>query len=68
MVGDQKPQPSEEWTMSVPEAGRTFFGLNRAASYRAARQGLLPVIRVGHRRVRACIPAIKRRLAEGGPA
>ena len=34
-------------TLSVPEAGKRYFGISRNASYRAAERGDLPVIRVG---------------------
>ena len=34
-------------TMSVPEAGRIYYGLGRNGSYEAARRGDIPVIRVG---------------------
>ncbi len=34
-------------TMSVPEAGETYFGLSRNASYQAAKRGEIPIIRVG---------------------
>ena len=34
--------------MSVPDAGRVYLGVGRDASYQAARQGLIPVIKVGH--------------------
>lgn len=38
---------NEEWTVSVPTAGKRFYGLSRAASYDAAARGDLPTIRVG---------------------
>ncbi len=34
-------------TMSVPEAGRVYFGLSRNASYAAARRGEIPTLRIG---------------------
>ena len=34
-------------TMSVPEAGRIYYGLGRNGSYEAVRRGDIPVIRVG---------------------
>jgi hypothetical protein len=43
-------EPSAEvtpWTMSVPEAGRKYFGLGKYASYAAAEAGLIPYIQVG---------------------
>jgi hypothetical protein len=34
-------------TMSVPEAGRRYFGLSRNAAYAAAERGELPTVRIG---------------------
>ena len=34
-------------TITVPEAGRQYFGLSRGASYAAAAAGTIPTIRVG---------------------
>jgi hypothetical protein len=34
-------------TISVPEAGKKYFGLSRNASYDAAARGDLPVVRSG---------------------
>lgn len=42
-----KSKLPDEPTMSVPEAGRLFFGLGRDASYRAAAAGQIPMIRLG---------------------
>lgn len=39
---------SEALTISVPEAGRRL-GLSRNSAYQAAKNGELPVIRIGHR-------------------
>jgi hypothetical protein len=36
-----------EQTISVPEAGRRYFGLARGASYEAAKRGDIPTLRVG---------------------
>ena len=36
-----------EWTMPLTEFGKHYYGLGRSASYTAARQGLIPVIRIG---------------------
>jgi excisionase family DNA binding protein len=48
-------------TISVPEAGRRYLGLKRDASYRAAKRGDIPVIRVG-RLLRVSKRAMERRL------
>jgi excisionase family DNA binding protein len=34
-------------TMSVPEAGKKYFGLSRNASYDAAARGEIPVVKIG---------------------
>ena len=34
-------------TMTVPEAGKKYFGLSRCASYAAAERGDIPVIQIG---------------------
>ena len=42
-------------TISVPEAGKRYFGLAKNAAYAAASRGELPVIRIGGRlRVPVC--------------
>jgi hypothetical protein len=52
-------------TMSVPDAGRRYFGLGRNASYAAAARGDLPTIKVGGR-IFVSVAALERRLAEAG--
>jgi hypothetical protein len=34
-------------TLSVPEAGREYFGLGRNAAYAAASRGEIPTIKIG---------------------
>jgi hypothetical protein len=53
---DQTPQ-----TLSVPQAGKRYFGLSRNASYAAAQRGQLPIIRIG-RLLRVPVRAIERML------
>ena len=36
-----------EKTLSVPEAGKRYFGMGRGASYQAAKRGDLPTLKVG---------------------
>lgn len=50
-------------TMSVPEAGRVFFGIGRNASYEAARRGDIPTIKIG-RLKRVSVAAMSRKLDE----
>ena len=50
-------------TITVPDAGRIYFGLGRNASYDAAKRGEIPTIKVG-RLLRVPIIAMERRLEE----
>ena len=49
-------------TISVEEAGRTYYVLSRNGSYNAVKRGDIPVIRVGHL-LRVPVAAMERRLA-----
>jgi len=48
-------------TMSVPDAGKRYFGLSRNAAYDAAARGDIPVIRIG-RLLRVPVRALERML------
>jgi hypothetical protein len=37
----------EPLTLTVPEAGRRYFGLSRNGSYLAAARGEIPTVRIG---------------------
>ncbi|MBM3732257.1 MAG: helix-turn-helix domain-containing protein [Acidimicrobiia bacterium] len=50
------------YTLTVPEAGRRYFGLSKNSSYEAARRGDIPVIRVG-RLLRVPIRAMEQIMA-----
>ena len=53
-------------TLSVPEAGRRYYGIGRNAAYRAAKRGEIPTIKVGDL-LRVPIIQMERLLAgEGG--
>lgn len=52
-------------TITVPEAGKKYFGLSRDGSYRAAERGEIPTIRVG-RLLRVPVRAIERLLDTAG--
>jgi hypothetical protein len=41
------PPPEEQETMSVPAAGKKYFGLSKNASYSAAARGEIPTIQIG---------------------
>jgi Helix-turn-helix domain len=34
-------------TLTIPEAGKTYFGLSRNGSYAAAKRGEIPTIKLG---------------------
>jgi len=51
----------EPKTLSVPEAGKRYFGLCRNAAYDAAARGDLPTIRIG-RLLRVPVRALERML------
>ncbi len=53
---------SECKTLSVPAAGRLYYGLGRNGSYDAAKRGDIPVIRVG-RLLRVPVVAMEAKLA-----
>src|SRR5438309_5821927 len=50
-------------TMSVPEAGKKYFGLSRNASYEAAARGQIPTVRI-LKFLRVPVTAMERMLAE----
>lgn len=54
---------TEPKTLSVPEAGKLYFGLSRNGSYDAARRGDLPTIRIG-KLLRVPVAALERILEE----
>jgi hypothetical protein len=67
-MGGDRPSENEkmsndtgEQTISVPEAGRRYFGLCRNASYAAAERGEIPYMQVG-RLKRVPVRAMERKL------
>jgi hypothetical protein len=48
-------------TISVPEAGKRYFGLCRNAAYEAAARGEIPTVRIG-RLLRVPVRALERML------
>ena len=49
--------------MTVPDAGQHYYGMSKWASYRAAKRGDIPTIKIGGR-LRAVVQALERKLAE----
>jgi hypothetical protein len=58
----QEAEPEKAWTMSVPDAGKKYYGLGKFASYQAAEEGVIPTVRVG-RFLRALPRQIEKKLA-----
>lgn len=52
-------------TITVPEAGRRYFGLSRNGSYAAAERGEIPTLRIG-RLLRVPVRALERMLDQAG--
>jgi hypothetical protein len=53
---------AERKTISIEEAGKTYFNLSRNGSYAAADRGDIPTIRIGRLR-RVPVIAMEKRLA-----
>ncbi len=53
----------EPKTLTVPEAGKIYFGISRNASYEAAARGDIPTIRIG-RLLRVPVVAMERKMEQ----
>jgi excisionase family DNA binding protein len=58
-------ETEQQWTITVPEAGRRFFGLSRNAAYAAAERGEIPTVKIG-RLLRVPIKAVEQMLEAAG--
>jgi len=67
-LGDRPKMRKRPNSLSVPAAGKKYWGLSRNGSYAAAQRGDIPVDRVGRLLIVTprCQRAIERRL-EGAP-
>jgi hypothetical protein len=54
-------------TISVPEAGKRYFGLSRNGSYGAAARGEIPTVKIG-RLLRVPVRALEKMLDGAGRA
>jgi hypothetical protein len=52
-------------TLSVPQAGEIYFGLQRDAAYNAAKRGQIPTIKMG-RTLRVPIVLLEKMLRDAG--
>ena len=64
MADDQPKTPPK--TISVPEAGKLYFGISRNASYAAAARGDIPTIKLGPKLMRVPVRALERLLDKAG--
>ena len=55
----------ESFTITVPEAGKRYFGISRNAAYAAAERGEIPTVRVG-RLLRVPVRAMDEMLTAAG--
>ncbi len=51
------------FVLTIPQAGRRYFGIGRSAAYEAARRGEIPTIRIG-RKLLVPIAAVERLLEQ----
>ncbi len=58
-------QTGECKTMSVPVAGKRYYGIGRNASYEAAARGEIPTIKVG-KLLRVPVTAMERKMEQVG--
>jgi hypothetical protein len=58
--------PEAPLTLSVPEAGKKYFGLGRNASYAAAERGDIPTVKIG-KLLRVPVRALERMLDNATP-
>jgi excisionase family DNA binding protein len=58
-------ETDDQWTTTVPEAGKKYLGLSRNASYAAAERGEIPTVRIG-RLLRVPVRALERMLDQAG--
>ncbi len=52
-------------TMSIPAAGKRFFGLGRNGSYTAVKLGLIPTVKAGKRLLRVPVRVMERMVGAG---
>jgi helix-turn-helix protein len=57
---------SDQKTISVPEAGRRYFGLSRNGAYAAAERGEIPTIKIG-RLLKVPVKALEQMLENAKP-
>jgi hypothetical protein len=61
LVHNRRIFVNQPQTMTIPEAGKTYFSLSRNGSYAAAKRGDIPTIRIG-KLLRVPIRALEQQL------
>ncbi len=60
---DETGRIQPPYVLTIPAAGRKYFGIGRSAAYEAARRGEIPTIRIG-RKLLVPIAALERLLEQ----
>jgi hypothetical protein len=60
-MAEDRDDTDRPFTMSVPAAGKKYYGLSRTGSYAAADRGEIPTIFVGRKRL-ALVRQLERKL------
>ena len=63
MRDENSQAKTNPYVMTIPAAGRRFFGVGRSAAYEAARRGEIPTVQIGRKKL-VPVAAVKRKLAE----
>lgn len=64
--GHTMTDPKQQcYTLSVPEAGRLYFGLSRNGAYEAAKRGELPTVKILGK-LRVPVALLERMLEDAG--
>jgi excisionase family DNA binding protein len=65
VMDDTRERVSPPKTISVPQAGREYYGVGKNLAYKLAQEGKIPVIQVG-RLLRVPVAAMERKLESVG--
>jgi hypothetical protein len=65
-ISSERAMANSPHTISVPEAGKIYFGIGRRASYEAAARGEIPVIKIG-KFLRVPVKAVEKMLDPKSP-
>jgi hypothetical protein len=60
-MAEDRQEGDKPFTMSIPAAGKKYFGLSRNGSYEAAKRGDIPTVEVGRKKL-ALVRVLERKL------